>query len=106
MPNGQDDQNPSNDSKCSVISSEFELFSISPNPFNDQFDLNIGLPSQGDYDVTIFDMAGKLVYESKAIKGLKGYNKMEISSLGLSNGLYAILVRYRDEVKSINAMRY
>ena len=40
------------------------------------------------------------------VNGVKGYNKFEVSTLNFRKGIYAIIVRYRDEVKTINGLNY
>jgi hypothetical protein len=106
FPNEMEDQNPDNNNKCSAISGSFELFNPFPNPFDDEVSVSFNLPSEDYYELLIHDVTGKLVYETKQVPGLKGYNRVVIRTSNLSKGIYAFSLYFRDEVKVLKVMNY
>jgi PKD repeat protein len=98
-PNDGEDQRPYNNGKCSSIDNNFEIFTAFPNPFTDQFAINFNLPFSDLYNVEIYDKAGKLVYEEKNLTGYKGYNNKSIYTPTFNKGIYACVIRFRDEVR-------
>jgi PKD repeat protein len=104
-PNNDTDQNPSNNSRCGTIGTQLELYSSYPNPFDDGLSVQFNLPDNGNYSVTIHDMAGKLVYSENDRQGIRGYNRLEIVTAAFNKGIYAISLNYRDEIKRITVLK-
>lgn len=104
FPNNQTDANSLNNNKCAVIGSEFEIYTAFPNPFNDEVSISFNLPFEDIFDIQVYDISGKLVYDQLNSTGIKGYNKILIPTANYAKGIYAITVQYRDVVKVIKVM--
>jgi len=98
-PNNGFDENSDNNSKCAVTGTTFELYSVYPNPFNDQITVSFNLPLEEVYNLRIHDALGKTVYKTENQNGFKGYNKLTIPTLTFNKGIYAISIEYRNEIK-------
>ncbi len=75
--------------KTNLTEIEDEIFSFNafPNPFIDQFHLNIFLSESKLVDLQIYDNQGRCRY-SKTFQGIKGFNEFEIASQDLPVGIY------------------
>jgi hypothetical protein len=68
---------------------QFELFQNVPNPFNATSIIGFNLPQADEVTLKIFDLTGKMVFQSKATFN-KGYNtfSLDANELNLSGVLY------------------
>ncbi len=68
---------------------QFELFQNVPNPFNATSIIGFNLPHADEVTLKIFDLTGKMVFQSKATFN-KGYNtfSLDANELNLSGVLY------------------
>ena len=62
---------------------------IYPNPANDYFQISDNeITSSGDYDITLSDLAGKILYNRKSNQ----LSKIRVSTVELNGGLYLLKV--------------
>ena len=75
--------------KNAAQSDQFELFQNVPNPFNASTIIGFNLPQADEVTMKIFDVTGKLIYQTKA-EFSKGYNTFNIdaNALNLNGVLY------------------
>jgi len=74
----------------------FQLSGIYPNPFNRAFGLDVYLPSDGELDVKIFDINGRLIRtKSEAIKS--GYHDISLNINELHSGIYLVRVGFNNK---------
>jgi hypothetical protein len=64
------------------------IFSVSPNPNNGSFNLNINGHS-GDLIISIYDINGKLIFK-ELVKENKSVAKKDISLDGVTEGIYFV----------------
>lgn len=70
---------------------------VVPNPVDANFHVEFFLKRHDRYDLTIFNVEGKRVFESSGI-GMYGLNKVELHSADFKTGKYIIQVRGAGEV--------
>ena len=72
--------------------SDFTLYQNSPNPFRNQTKIGFVLPIASNATLTIYDVAGKVLYQSD-IAGRRGYNHilLDAEKIGLAGLLYYTL---------------
>ncbi len=104
-PNDGLDAVPGNNSKCSSLGNDFSIYSIFPNPFEDLFTLNFNLNTAGLVEMEIFDAAGRIAAKPLSINGFEGYNSITMPTIQLAKGVYTVVVRFRDDVKRIQAVK-
>jgi hypothetical protein len=72
---------------------DFEVYQNQPNPFREETTIGFELPTAGEAELNVFDLAGKVVYHAKQ-NYQKGYNEVKVSSADLGNsGIYYYQVR-------------
>ncbi|MEP7169092.1 MAG: PKD domain-containing protein, partial [Bacteroidota bacterium] len=103
--NGGDDAVESNNKKCASIGDLFELFGIYPNPVNDQINISMNVPLDGTIDITIYNSIGQLVKLNAEIPVTKGYNEFNYSLRNFAKGIYAISVKYRDDIRTQKVLK-
>jgi PKD repeat protein len=104
-PNDGQDVKPENNSKCGSLASDFGIFSVYPNPFDEVISVNFNLDTEGQVEFEVYDAAGKLTAVSRLAYGSAGYNTQVIPTNQLSKGVYTVLIRFRDEVRRIQAVK-
>ena len=78
------------DSAASVselIPNKLMIYQNSPNPFSDKTDINFSSPVKSNYNFTVSDMLGKIVY-SEVFSAKEGRNIITFSADELHPGLY------------------
>jgi hypothetical protein len=63
-----------------------------PNPASDVVNVEFDLQNEGDFDLSLFDVNGKNVYQSSK-NGKKGLNQATITVNNLNNGLYYCFIQ-------------
>lgn len=78
---------------------QFKLGQNYPNPVTDETTLPITLLRTSDVKIEIFDLQGKIVFETQKLSMNHGLQKVPVnlSSLGLANGRYVYSVEIRNE---------
>lgn len=70
----------------------FNVFNVYPNPFNANITIDLMPVTNGDFDLTIVDMAGKVVYAERW-NNVVGLNRKTIDMTMLSSGIYQLNLR-------------
>ena len=93
-PNGETDNNPSNNQRCVSFSETFEILSVYPNPTVDQFTIQFNMIQSEIVFIELVDAKGSLVRNLFSGKIEKGFNSLTFSaaSASLSNGIYNIKI--------------
>lgn len=104
-PLNETDIRPDNNRKCSVLGSEFEIFSAYPNPFDNELVVNFNLSADDYFDLVLYDDGGKLVLQKTDLKGKKGFNTARIDTRTVSKGSYTFVIRFRDDKKAISVLK-
>jgi hypothetical protein len=76
---------------------------VYPNPALDYFNLEINMPTEGQVNMELYDIGGKLVKRNLFIKSISGIQTEKIN-LDLPNGLYNVIITsqgYRTQHKLI-----
>ena len=97
-PNGEQDNVPSNDEKCSSLESSFSLKDPYPNPFISELTLEMILPYSDVLTLEIFDQTGKKVRELYNSTAPKGLTTVKADLQGLASGVYTLKCTFRDDV--------
>ena len=96
-PNGESDDFPSNNEKCFSRISEMAIINPYPNPFTDQLVVRVILPFEDDLQLDIVDQGGKTLMSIPQRKSPKGLNEFKLDLSSYSDGIYSILLRFREE---------
>ncbi|MEL7363855.1 MAG: Ig-like domain-containing protein, partial [Bacteroidota bacterium] len=80
-------------SNSSALPAEFAIDDVYPNPFNPATTMSLAMPLAGDYDVKIFDVAGRLVQEILLLDQEAGYVDIPLDLSGQASGLYILQAR-------------
>jgi len=70
-----------------LIPNKLMIYQNSPNPFSDKTDINFSSPVKSNYNFTVSDMLGKIVY-SEVFSAKEGRNIITFSADELHAGLY------------------
>jgi hypothetical protein len=82
----------------SVVPFTYESLNLYPNPNHGDFSVDFnGMPANGQFNVRLYDMAGKLVWNN--ILSNNGNNKIAVNTAGLAGGTY--LLEIADNAKVI-----
>lgn len=103
---GNIDDNINNNKKCIVSTNQFELISTYPNPFDEQFTLDLNIPIKGKVNLKVFNTVGQKLFYSKEIDVQKGYNSIQIAPQLGSAGIYILNIKYGDDVKVLKIMKF
>ncbi len=104
-PNGLPDADDSNNRICKSNSEQFEILSISPNPVNNICDLNFNMPAKGNADLEIINSEGQQVIITTLTDLKKGYNSKSLNLNALSQGVYTVVLRINDEIKTYQLVK-
>ncbi|WP_040664724.1 M43 family zinc metalloprotease [Nafulsella turpanensis] len=66
---------------------------IYPNPASDYFELNYEALMDGEVEVELIDVMGKVVYTGR-LQSQEGHNQAKISTVDLPSGVYAIVIHH------------
>ncbi|HXH18233.1 MAG TPA: PKD domain-containing protein, partial [Chitinophagales bacterium] len=95
-PNGQPDQNPSNNRLCTTLSDDLVIIGPYPNPAGDFTSLDVLLPAKGNFRLTNYNILGR---ELGRLSGQReeGYHSISIDTRHLPSGVYFLVVEYLDD---------
>lgn len=87
------------------IVTDFHLSQNYPNPFNSETKIEFSIPKDGNVNLEIYNIIGKLVYSYNK-KYNQGNNTIRINfdNLNLSTGLYLIKLNYKNSFKVIKSI--
>jgi hypothetical protein len=72
---------------------KLEVLSVSPNPSNGLIKLHYYLPEQMDnLSVGVFDLNGRLMWNSSSFKNTKGHARASLDLQKLSTGTYIMMI--------------
>ena len=72
---------------------KLEVLSVSPNPSNGNIKLHYYLPEQMDnLSVGVFDLSGRLMWNSSSFKNTKGHARASLDLQKLSTGTYIMMI--------------
>lgn len=74
-------------------------FSVYPNPFNTEVNINYMLPKKGFIDLSIYSVDGKKVFSKEINDSVLGENNLKIN-LSVPSGLYIIELEFDKHVKT------
>jgi hypothetical protein len=84
---------------------EFEISKAFPNPTSAKINIQLNKSNTDDreYQMEVFDMAGRLVVSRKAYFK-KGTEELDLSSSSLASAMYIVRVKYEDILKTTKIM--
>ncbi len=74
--------------------------SVYPNPANDEVNVSFNLTNEALVNVTVTDLAGKVVYSSNGENNVAGAHSIKINSSNFSNGVYMVNFKANNEVST------
>jgi hypothetical protein len=74
--------------------------SVYPNPANDEVNVSFNLSNEALVNVTVTDLAGKIVYTSKGENNVAGAHSIKINSSNFSDGVYLVNFKANNEVST------
>ena len=97
-PNGEEDENPSNNKNCIALENNIKVLPVYPNPSKGEINLDIILPKDGKVVVKIFDALGaELTSLDNELK--KGYNNISFSVKFLNKGVYMLKTTFEEKTE-------
>ena len=80
---------------------------VYPNPVSNALNVAFDLENSSEFNLTVTDLSGKVVYNSKSMKGIVGTNIMTIDTKSLTNGMYVLNIVSNNSVvsKKFNVMQ-
>ena len=78
---------------------------VVPSPIKETAAIQITLPGESPLNVEVYDISGKLVYQSEKLNGLSGLNVLKWNTSGISNGMYFVHARTDYESKIISVIK-
>ena len=78
------------DPTASIQESEFEVFSIYPNPNDGEFTLNLNSTSNEDIHVTVYDIRGRSIYNNSFVNTSEFNQVIDLNSI--QSGVYLVNV--------------
>ncbi len=96
-PNGEADQDPSDNRDCHILDGDIQIGNIYPSPAQEQAFMDIILDRRGSLNVVLFDVAGKThgtLYDGQTEEGL---TRININTAQLAAGVYLAEVSFREE---------
>ncbi len=80
---------------------------VYPNPATTSLNVSFELQTASDVNITVTDLSGKVVYNSKSVKANVGVNNMNIDTKAFNNGMYVLNVISNNSVvsKKFNVMQ-
>ena len=73
---------------------------VYPNPASSSLNVSFELDNSSEYNITVTDLSGKVVYNTKSNKGNIGSNTMTIDTKSLNNGMYVLNITTNNSVTS------
>jgi PKD repeat protein len=89
---------------CKPLTQEIWFSNAYPSPADEVITIDYNLPLDGDLDITVSDVNGKVVYQTMR-SGTVGLSKIRFDSSNWRSGLYTIAFRYRDSRYVVRAIR-
>ena len=74
--------------------------SVYPNPANDEVNVAFNLTNEALVNVTVTDLAGKVIYTSNGENNVAGAHSMKINTSNFSNGVYMVNFKANNEVST------
>lgn len=74
--------------------------SVYPNPANDEVNVAFNLTNEALVNVTVTDLAGKVVYTSNGENNVAGAHSIKINTSNFSNGVYMVNFNANNEVST------
>ncbi len=73
-----------------------QFINITPNPFDDKFKLDVNLAISGSVSIQVFDINGKLVFETTELNAANSISQ-SINLGNISSGVYMIYIKCNDK---------
>ncbi len=86
------DDSKGDDSVTSIEEMVFESTKLYPNPASERFNVTFDLSIATRVSVSVYDVSGQMVYNRNAGYMTSGKNTIELSTAGMENGLYLVIV--------------
>lgn len=74
--------------------------SVYPNPANDKVNVSYSLTNDANVEVTVTDLAGKVVYTANAGSNAAGTHALTINTAAFNNGIYMVMFKANNEVST------
>lgn len=90
------------------LPAEFVIRNIWPNPFNQEFAVQVDLPMSMQVKVELYDLLGRQVFQSARQEYATGTHRLQLNADHLSSGLYFLRVssqRHGSAVRKITLLR-
>ncbi|MEM8557046.1 MAG: G8 domain-containing protein [Bacteroidota bacterium] len=76
-----------------ALPTEFAIENVYPNPFNPATTVSLAMPHGGDYDVTVYDVAGRKVMELLLLDQEPGIVPIQLDMSAHASGMYILQAR-------------
>lgn len=98
-PNGESDNIPTNNERCFNRTANLAFVNPYPNPFTGELAVRLILPFEDEVNIELFDHTGKIIQSLYSGTANKGLLEVQSDLSGLSDGVYSIRIRFRDEIQ-------
>ncbi len=104
--NGIQDDDLSDNQKCITTGKDFQVFEVYPNPFIDEINFGLNIPTEGLVAVNLFNLNGQRMKNAYERTLSRGYNSIIIDGSGMEAGVYIAEIRYLDKRLIKKLVRY
>jgi len=95
-PNGETDENRSNDKLCVALEDEIKIIPPYPSPGSGILFFGVILPKKDKLEITVFNSIGVEMLSANN-EYQKGYNKIQLERSGLAKGVYIIRIKIGED---------
>lgn len=95
--NGRNDDYTLNNDKCTILGQQFVIYSVFPNPFKEDIQIEFSVPTKGYLNYTITNTLGEELVNSKQEEYPIGFHQIKIANLHLKSGMYFLEMKFGDK---------
>lgn len=97
LPNGEADDDPSDNKQCVTLEDGLKVVPVYPNPASDFVTLDLILPNDDELTIDLYDTYGHELLKAHEGAVLSGLNSFKVDIRALPAGVYIFRITYQDE---------
>lgn len=97
LPNGEQDDDPSDNKQCVTLEDGLKIVPVYPNPASDFVTLDLILPADENIVIDLYDTYGHELLNAFDGMSSSGLNSFKVDIRALTAGMYIFQIKYQDE---------